>query len=106
MRFDVATTQANVVFELAARGVECVADRSAHVFTVLSIGDDFASGRLQVDAHGELRALVSDTLHDHATADEVTVEMLEVIGMLADDLVELIGVRNVAQRDLQGREHA
>jgi len=105
MQLDVAALAPDMVFELAPRRVERVAQGSAHVLVVLAVGDDFAARRLEVDAYGELRALVPSTLDDHAAGHEALVEVLEVVGMLADDLVELLGVRNVAQRDLQGREH-
>lgn len=105
MRFDVATAEPDPVLELPTRGVESVADSSVHVVVVLPIDGDLAAGRLEVDPHGELRCLMADAFDNHATAHEALIEVLQPLGVLANDLVQLIGAGNVSQRDLQRQEH-
>src|SRR5690349_24657746 len=100
MRFDVATAQAHLVFELAARGVEGVAHCNPHVLVVLAVDRDFAARHLQVDAHAELRSLMSYALDDDAAAHEAGLEVLQPLGALANRLVQLGGLRDVAERDL------
>jgi CBS domain-containing protein len=97
------------VLEPAPRGGECLVHGDADVFVVLVVDRDLATGDLQVQARDELPALVLVTagqLHRDAAAYDVRMEALEMCGALANDLVELCGMRQVAQGDLNGEIHA
>lgn len=109
MQLDVTAAHAQGVLEPAPRRGERLSNGDADVLAVLVVDGDLAAGHLEVDAHDELAALalvIAGELQREATAHEMRMEALETRGVFADDLIDFVGMRNVAQRDLQWKVHA
>ena len=108
MQLDVAALQAHLVLEPAPGGVESLAHGHADVLVMLVVDGDLGAGDLEVDTHDELLALAlvapGELDHDPA-AHETRMEMLQPLRVLADQFIELLGVRDIAQSDLCGQLH-
>jgi hypothetical protein len=84
-----------MILQPAARIVECVVQRDLQVFVVLARDGDLAAGDLELDAHRVLLALALVArvqLEDHAAARDAVVILLELRGLLADGVVDRVGV--------------
>jgi len=108
VQLDVTAAHPDRVLEPAPRGGEGLAHGDGHIIVMLMVDGDLAAGHLQINAHHELAALrgvPARLLDDDAAADEVGVEALEPCRALAHGLFQGGGVRQVSQRDLNGKVH-
>ena len=75
---------------------------------MVAVDDHLVSGYANVDAHGELLALLMVTIlfldHDVA-AHDARMEFLELCRLIANARLERIGARKIAESDLQRRLH-